>query len=245
LRYQLLGPLRVHRDDGSEIVLHRARLRGLLMTMAVQAPVAISGDRLAVMLSSNEPGMTLTTLRTHVVALRKALRPAEPIRTSPHGYMLTILDTELDLSSFRGLVRDGMAALRKNDHETAARLLERATSLWREPALADLPDSVELQPMRNALLEERRAAEDALVDTHLLNGQHRHLVPQLRARADADPLREHTWAQLILALYRSGHQAEASSTYHRLRMTLAEDYGTSPSVELQRLHQQILRQHDA
>ena len=121
--------------------------------------------------------------------------------------------------------------------------LREALGLWRGPALADFA----LEPFAQveiARLEERRtAAREDLLDAELELGRHAQLVGELEALVAEHPLRERLRGQLMLALYRSGRQAEALEAYREARETLVEELGIEPSPELQQLEQAILR-HD-
>ncbi|MGH8932702.1 MAG: ATP-binding protein, partial [Egibacteraceae bacterium] len=127
----------------------------------------------------------------------------------------------------------------------AATRLREALALWRGDVLADLPgyDFVEGEQARLAGL--RQAALEARVDADLELGRHAELIPELEALVAADPLRERTWGQLMVALYRAGRQARALAAYETVRRTLAEELGLDPGPELQRIERAILRQDSA
>jgi hypothetical protein len=93
---------------------------------------------------------------------------------------------------------------------------------------------------KDKLLDQRKEAQDALMDARLALGRHRQVLSELRSVVTADPLREHAWAQLMLALYRCGARAEALAAFGRLRMTLVTTYGIEPGPELQDLHRKVL-----
>jgi DNA-binding SARP family transcriptional activator len=213
--------------------LHRSAL-GLLLLHAGQACSAAS---LTAGLWADDPPLNpVVSLRSCVYGLRKVLPDASRLRTHPSGYLVTVRPGELDLDDFRDLAVRGRAALDGGDLTGAAVLLGQALRLWREPPLADVP----AVQQRDRLLDQRREAQDALADARLALGEHRQLVAELRAAVAADPLREHAWAQLITALYRSGARVEALAAFGRLRVMLISGYGIDPGPELQDLHKRVL-----
>jgi DNA-binding SARP family transcriptional activator len=179
-----------------------------------------------------------------VSALRRALGPqgAGLVVTSPPGYRLTVAPDAVDSTRFQRLVAEADAA---EDRRQARGLLESALALWRGAALAEFAH----QPWAGAeaaRLEERRlAAQEALTDLRLADGNHAELVGELEALIVAHPLRERLRGQLMLALYRSGRQADALRAYGETRATLADEMGIDPSAELQRLQRAILTQDPA
>src|SRR4029453_18739895 len=131
------------------------------------------------------------------------------------------------------------------DGPRAAGLLEEALRLWRGPALAEFADQPWAQAEAARLEELRLAATEALVELRLAGGGHAGLVGELEGLVAAHPTRERLRGQLMVALYRSGRQADALGAYQRTREVLAEELGIDPSPELQRLHHQILVQDPA
>lgn len=198
----------------------------------------MSRDRLIDELWDGSPPETASTaLQVHVSQLRKALGH-EAIVTQAPGYMVRAEPGALDLEQFELLLKEAQG----NDAETAAATLREALALWRGPALADLDDSVARAD--RAQLEERRAsALEQRVEAELELGLHTELVPELEALVREDPLRERRRAQLMLALYRSGRQADALDTYRSGRKLLADELGLEPGGELRQLEKAIL-EHD-
>src|SRR4029453_7182099 len=127
----------------------------------------------------------------------------------------------------------------------AAKLLVEALGLWRGPALAEFADQPWAPAHAGRLGELRRAATEPLVELRLAAGGHAGLVGELEGLVAAHPTRERLRGQLMVALYRSGRQADALGAYQRTREVLAEELGIDPSPELQRLHHQILVQDPA
>jgi tetratricopeptide (TPR) repeat protein len=165
---------------------------------------------------------------------------ARGLRAELQAGRLVVGSGELDLQRFEELVAVGRRALQDGALERTAESLGEALGLWRGPALADVPPSP-LVDDETARLEERRlVVEEDRADVELRLGRHGGLVGQLQALLAQHPLRERLWAQLLLALYRSGRQADALAAYQRLRHKLVEELGIAPSPPLQRLQRQIL-----
>ena len=229
----MLGPLEV-RSDGRTIPIGSGKQRAVLAVLALEAGRVVPVDRLIDELWGDTPPPTATTaLHVYVSKLRKALGEGA-IETRPPGYVLRCGPDELDLRRFERLTAEARGA----EPERAAALLGEALSLWRGSALAD----VDL-PLEAARLEELRlAAQEARIDADLARGSAAELVPELEALVAAHPLREPFRAQLMLALYGAGRQAEALDAYRQARAALVEQLGIEPSQRLQRLEQAILRQ---
>jgi DNA-binding SARP family transcriptional activator len=168
-----------------------------------------------------------------VSGLRAALGAA--VVTTPAGYRLDQALVRTDLESF--VAGRAEAAQAEAEPATAAALLRRALMLWRGPALGGTTglaaEAVRLEEQRLAALEER-------IDADLACGEHQDLVAELSALAAAHPLRERLWAQLMLALYRCGRQAEALSAFGTARGAIVDELGLEPGTELQRLQRAVL-----
>jgi DNA-binding SARP family transcriptional activator len=237
VRFRVLGSLDVTDDAGRPVVMTRRLHRSALALLLLNAGQPCSASSLAAGLWGDDPPLSPdVSLRTCVYGIRKALPDASRVRTHPSGYLIIAGPGELDLDDFRDLARRGQEALDGGDARLAATLLGHAVALWRDPPLADLPAI----PARQRLLDQRRAAQDALTDARLAVGEHRQVLTDLRGVVAADPLHEHAWAQLITALYRSGARTEALAAFGRLRMTLIGAYGIDPGPELQELHRRVL-----
>ena len=183
------------------------------------------------------PETASAALQVHVSQLRKALG-REAIVTRAPGYMVRVEPGALDLDRFDLLQKEaqGLTA------EAAAERLREALALWRGAALADLDESV-ARPERAQLEERRAAAVEQRIAAELELGLHDELVPELEALVREEPLRERRRAQLMLALYRSGRQADALDTYRSGRKLLADELGLEPGGELRQLEKAIL-EHD-
>ena len=153
--------------------------------------------------------------------------------------MLAAAAGEIDAARFEALVKQGKAQV-ASDPAAAAATLSDALSLWRADALADVTEEPSLRGEAARLEELRLSATEHRVSAEIAMGGHSTVVPELESLTARYPLRERMWANLMLALYRSGRQAEALSTFERARQVLADELGADPSPELQRLHEQIL-----
>jgi DNA-binding SARP family transcriptional activator/streptogramin lyase len=175
----------------------------------------------------------------HVSQLRKSLG-RETIVTRAPGYLVELDREQIDVGRFEKLVEEA----RGQPPAEAATTLREALALWRGPALADLEDSV-ARPERGRLEEERANALENRVEADLELGRHAQLVPELEQLVREEPLRERRRAQLMLALYRAGRQAEALDLYRQGQRLLADELGLEPGEELRRLQKAILEQDES
>ncbi|MBX6387329.1 MAG: AfsR family transcriptional regulator, partial [Microbispora sp.] len=171
--------------------------------------------------------------------LRRALGQDRITRTST-GYVLTVHPGELDADRFETLAEQGRAALAAGDHERASALLGQALELWRGPAYAGLDLTDGLSDHARRLEEGRLTALENRIEADLARGMHAALIPELGALVAEHPLRERPRTQLMLALARSGRQAEALAVYQDARRVFAAELGLDPGEELRHLHQAIL-----
>lgn len=237
MRFSILGPLEVIADDGTTVAVRRPLHRRALSLLLLRAGQTVrSPDLIAALWAGQPPQRASTSLRTCVYGLRQALPDPARLQTHQHGYLITTRPGEVDLPEFRDLAEHGAKALDSGDHADAVAALSAALRLWREPPLADLP----AVPERDRLLEARSIAQEALIDARLALGQHRDVLADLRSLVAAYPLREHLWAQLILALYRCGARADALAAFGRARVRLVRTLGMEPGPELTDLHRKVL-----
>ncbi|HET7014779.1 MAG TPA: BTAD domain-containing putative transcriptional regulator [Streptosporangiaceae bacterium] len=237
MRFRILGPLEVWDDDEQPVTLSRRLHRSTLSLLLLNAGQPCSINSLVAALWPDTPPLSPeVSLRSCIYGIRKLLPDSQRVQTHPSGYLIQVKPGELDLHSFRDLVVSGRDALDSGNALEGATMLAQALELWRDPPVADLPDIHE----KDKLIDQRREAQDALIDANLAVGRHRQVLSELRSVVSADPLREHAWAQLMLALYRCGARAEALAAFGRLRMTLVTTYGIEPGPELQELHRQVL-----
>jgi DNA-binding SARP family transcriptional activator/tetratricopeptide (TPR) repeat protein len=240
--FGILGPLLV-RDGDVVVEVPAARQRALLAALLLRAGRPVPADVLAeIVWDGMPPPGAQTTLRSYVLRLRRVLGPGAGarVRTRYHAYLVEANAEEVDALRFAQLSQEGGAAVWAGDWAQAARVLGEALALWRGPALADvLSESLRREDVQD--LEALRVqAEEWRIDAALHLGGAAELVPGLQSLASQHPLRERFHGQLMLALYRCGRQAEALAAYREARRVLAEELGTEPGPELQRLHQQIL-----
>jgi len=243
LDFRILGPLEV-RDDGEALHLGGTKQRGVLAILLLRANEVVSTDTLIDQLWGETPpedaGMAL---QAHVSRLRKALPSgAATIVTQAPGYLLVARPGQIDLDRFEQAVRDGRQALDEGNPRRADGELRGALELWRGRPLADLEDEPFARDATAHLRDLWLDAVGSRIDADLALGRHRELVPELRALVRAHPLREGFREQLMLALYRSGRQAEALEVFTETRRVLTDELGLEPGPRLQRLQQQILVQ---
>ncbi len=238
LELRILGPLEVL-VEGEPVELRRAKQRGLLALLLLSAGEVVSADRLIEELWAGTPPPTAKdALQNYVSQLRKTLG-RDVIATRSPGYILDVDATQTDVGRFEQLVETARAA---EDAESRAGLLREALSLWRGPALADLAYEG-FAAAEAARLEELRAAvREDLIDAELELGRHADLVPELEELVELHPFDERARAQLMLALYRAGRQADALEAFQEARRTLAEELGLEPSPALRELERAILMQ---
>ncbi|HWW53946.1 MAG TPA: BTAD domain-containing putative transcriptional regulator, partial [Acidimicrobiales bacterium] len=251
MQVQLLGPLELVDGDGALVGIGGPKERALLAILAIHANRTVSEDRLVDALWGDEPPRTATrTLQSHLSRLRKVLvdaaRPPDKgdvvLESGPAGWILRLARDALDITRVEALVADGRAAAARRDHLGAALAFADSLRPWRGRPLDEFAD----QPW--AALESRRLEEvhqlivEERVDAELACGRHAELVGELSAICRTHPLRERPWGQRMLALYRSGRQADALRVCQELRHTLAEELGIDPSPAIIRLEQAILTQ---
>jgi DNA-binding SARP family transcriptional activator len=239
--FRLLGPLEVADDDGALLPLGGIRQRGVLAVLLLRAGEVVSTEFFVEALWGGEPPRTaIASLRNSISALRKLLGP-ELLVTRPPGYVLSLPPGSTDLGQFEALV----AEARGLEAAPRAEQLGKALALWRGEPLAELAFEPFAGPDVRRLEELRLVTIEAWVDACLEAGQAAELVPELESLVAQNPLRERPRGQLMLALYRSGRQADALAAYQDARRVLVEELGLEPGPQLQRLHAQILRQEVA
>jgi DNA-binding SARP family transcriptional activator/streptogramin lyase len=238
LRYLILGPLEIH-EGATEVPLRGGQQRKLLAILLVHDGEVVSSDRLIDELwAGKPPGTAAKALQGYVSSLRKQLGP-ETIETVGPGYRLKIAAEQVDVHQFEEL----LAEARPLERGTAAAKLQEALALWRGPALADFAYDDFAQREIERLEELRQAGIERRINLELALGHHDDLVPELEALVRAHPLHERLRAHLMVALYRSGRQAEALDAYRDARTVLLDELGLEPSEELQTLQRAIL-DHD-
>jgi DNA-binding SARP family transcriptional activator len=241
MEFRLLGPVEAG-EPGTTLPLGGAKQRALLAILLLHVNEVVSSDGLADGLWGERPPATAATaLQVYVSRLRKLLGP-ELLVTQAPGYVLRVDPDQVDVRRFEGLVARAREARSLGRTEEAASLLHSALGLWRGPALADLSFEPFAQAEIGRLEELRLAALEDRIDADLALGRHAELVGELEGLVAQHPLRERLRGQLMLALYRSGRQAEALEAYQAGRRVLVEELGIEPSAQLQRLERAILTQ---
>jgi DNA-binding SARP family transcriptional activator len=251
VEFRVLGPLEVL-SEGERLPLGGGKQRALLAVLLLHANEVVSADRLIDLLWGGEaPETAAKALQVHVSQLRKALGPsgngesARAVKTRSPGYVLEIDPEQLDLHRFERLAAEGRRALDGGNAREAAERLEAALALWRGPALADFAYADFAQAEAARIEELRLAALENRIQADLDQGRHNEAIGELERLIAAEPLRERPRAQLMLALYRSGRQAEALEAYAATRLALVDELGIEPGRELKELHQAILEQDPA
>ena len=241
LEFGILGPL-VVRGEGGNVAVPGTRRRALLIRLLVSANQAVAAERLVEEVWDGvPPAGAASTLQSHLSFLRKTLG-SDRVTHSASGYALDVAHSELDVRLFEAEFRQGRSALDMGDIETAAQSLETGLARWRGPALADVSMAAWALPEITRLEEMRLVAFEAWHEALLALGRHGEVAATAQAAVSEHPLRERLWGQLMLALYRSGRQADALRAYQRLRTHLSEELGIDPSPELVALEQAILNQ---
>jgi DNA-binding SARP family transcriptional activator len=240
IRFRVLGPLEVERD-GEPVPVAGARQRALLAALLVRANHVVPTDRLVHELWGDEPPRTATTsLHNAISQLRRAVGEDVLVTRAP-GYVLHANGDQIDASRFETTLREVRGL---EPAERSARIRE-VLDLWRGPAYADVADEAFAEAEARRLDELRVIALEERIEADLASGRHDELVSELEAVIAEHPLRERLRGLLMLALYRSGRQADALQAYAAARRTLVDQLAIEPGPALQRLHASILRQEQS
>jgi predicted ATPase/DNA-binding SARP family transcriptional activator len=240
MQFSILGPLEV-RADGHAAALGGVMPRGVLAVLLLHANEAVTMDRLALALWGDDaPAGAVKTVQVYVSRLRRALADSDLVVTTPGGYRLRVRPGELDAERFERLVAAGRRALADGHAEQSGTVLREALGLWRGPPLADVA-SLPFASAEIARLEEQHlAALELRVDADLAAGRHAELIGELQRLTSQHPWSERLHRQLMLALYRSGRQADALEAFRDARTALVDELGVEPSPELRGLERAIL-----
>lgn len=246
VRFELLGPLRGWRD-GVELRLGAPQQRALLAMLLLAGGRQVPLEAMLYGLWGDEaPKAAVGTVRTYVSRLRRYLeaRPARVpgvvIASVGDGYVLEPGTFELDVYVFQALLAEARAARDNRETARAARLMGDALALWRGVPLSGMPGPwadarrLHLADLCAAVLEEKLALE-------VVTGAHAAAVPELRAQLRENPYHEGLAELLILALYKSGRQAEALAVFDDMRRRLGDELGIDPGPALRDMHQRVLR----
>src|SRR6266516_667105 len=237
MRFRLLGPLELD-DGGRTIDISRPKQRALLAVLLLNANRVVSTDSLIDALwEEHIPDTAAKALQVHVSHLRRLLG-ATRLQTKAPGYLLQVADGEYDVHEVEALVRQA-----RTESPAQARVTwQRARSLWRGEPFADFGTQRFAQAEIARLEELRLVAIEGHLEAELTRGQPAELIGELESLVTEHPLRERFRYQLMLALYRSGRQAEALEAYRDARGVLREELGLEPSRALRDLERAILSQ---
>jgi DNA-binding SARP family transcriptional activator/DNA-binding beta-propeller fold protein YncE len=243
VEFRILGPLAAVAESGP-VGLGPHKQRALLGILLLHPNEVVSVSTLIEAIWGGRPPPSASKLvQVYVSQLRRVLELAGAggvLNTRPPGYVVTVAPDELDAERFTTLLAKARDRARMGPPAEAAALYDAALALWQGPVLADIKLEASVVGIAGRLRELRLAALSERADCELARGRHAQLVPELEQRAGEHPLHERFWAQLMLALYRSGRQSDALATYQRARRVLAEEVGLAPSSELQQLERAIL-----
>ncbi|MGH2694775.1 MAG: BTAD domain-containing putative transcriptional regulator, partial [Actinomycetota bacterium] len=235
LAFHVLGPLEVTRDD-RPIPLGGPLQRRLLALLLLNAGRVVSVDALMDALWGERPPETaVKTIHKYVSELRKVLGGPSPIETRGGGYVAAIDPLTLDAGRLEHLVA-------RAEEIGDGKMLDEALTLWRGDPWQELEDHQAAAAERARLEERRLGALEKLIDLELDLGHHERMLPRLEELVITYPFRERFWARLMLALYRSGRQAEALDAYRRVHAALVDQLGIEPSPEVRELEARILAQ---
>jgi predicted ATPase/DNA-binding SARP family transcriptional activator len=247
VRFAILGSFEVADDEGRPVAVGGLKRRAVLAILLMHANEVVSTDRLIEYLWAGEPPASATkSLQVHVSRLRGALGNKgvgeHRLVTLGAGYLLRVTPGELDAERFERLVDEADALSTADSAELAAVKWREALEMWRGEALSDFaydsfaqPEIARLSELRVGALERRIAADMAV-------GRDAQVIAELERLVHEHPYREQLRAQLMLALYRTGRQAEALQAYQDTRAALVEELGIEPSAELRTLHEAVLAQ---
>jgi predicted ATPase/DNA-binding SARP family transcriptional activator len=241
VRIGILGPLEVRDADGRSLPVGGARLRSLLIRLAIEKGHAVPVDRLAEDLWPGEGPADAANAVQALVSRLRAAAGKDVVEHGPTGYRLTIPSAEIDAWAFGQLVTDARARLARDGNGGAADMLRRALRMWRGPALADVADAPFAAATIARLSGLRLAATEDRIDADLALGLGAELVPEIEELATEHPLRERLRGQLMRALYAAGRQADALGVFEDTRQLLAAQLGVDPSPALSDVHLAILR----
>ncbi|WP_084579570.1 BTAD domain-containing putative transcriptional regulator [Kutzneria sp. 744] len=243
LDIRILGPVEVAGPDG-QVDLRGRGQRTLVARLALQPGTTISQDALIKALWPQAPPPTaVKTLHSHMARLRHQLRQAgvtDVIATRDPGYVLLAEPDEVDATRFENLAAAGRSAVAMGQSELSSRLLRAGLTLWRGEPLTDCRQGEWARAAAVRLGEIRLAASEDLISARLALGEHITAVGELESLVTQHPFRERLWELLILALYRSGRQADALAAFHRARTALVDELGIEPGRQLRRLEVAVL-----
>jgi DNA-binding SARP family transcriptional activator/tetratricopeptide (TPR) repeat protein len=244
MRFEVLGPLQVVTgESGPPVVVSAPRPRALLAVLLWRANQPVPADELAELVwDGSPPRGAHEATRALVLRLRRQLdgHVAARIVTRAPGYAIEISTDELDAARFETLTQQAGTAIQAGQAAQAAQAAAAALELWRGAPLLDVRSQLLRDRWVPHLDQLHMQALEWRIEADLHHGRHVQLIPELAGLTERHPHREHFHSQLMLALYRSGRQAEALAAYQRARDVLVTDLGLEPGPGLRDLHQRML-----
>lgn len=242
MEFRCLGPLEVRGSDGIPIDLGGPQQRLVLAQLLQRNNAVVSVDQLIDGLwGEAPPASARKIIQGYVSQLRKVISDGATLGSRLPGYVLEVDSEAVDAERFERLVQEGTATVASHPGR-ARELLAEALGMWRGQPYQDLSDSDALRSGIVHLEQLYLAAQEARVAADIYAGNEASVVPELEELTHRYPLRERLWALRMLALYRTGRQADALRVYENCRVTLAEEVGLEPGSELRLLEQRILEQ---
>lgn len=246
MAFEILGPLRVH-GESHDVTIGAAKERALLAVLLLEHGRVVPIDRLIdEVWGGSPPSQAVGSLRVLASRLRRALTAAgcpDRVRTVPPGYMIAVEPDELDAGLFAAMAHDGAALLRSGDPEQAAAVLRSALGLWRGDVLADVALGDGSMAALRRLGEDRLVAFEQRVEADLCCGRHEQVIAELEDVVRLHPLRETLWQKLVLALVRSGRQADSLRRVAEFT-DIVGDIGLDPSPSFSALATSVGRHDD-
>lgn len=250
MKIQVLGPLRISCGD-VEVAPTARKPRQILALLLLHysrfVPTTTLIDELW---DGRAPKTASAAVQNYVFQLRKRFAEvtgqdmdtvgSELLRTARNGYEFVAESAEFDLQIFHRLERAGVAAMADGDLVTAVRNFREALSWWRGPALSDVEPGPRIHAEVAGLEQSRVTMLDHRIELELRLGRHREILDELTDLVSQDRFREDLHAQLMIALYRSGHRARALEAFHRLRKDMVDEFGLEPSPKLHRYYEAVL-----
>ena len=244
MRFGILGPLEVVDDGGRRVELGGPKQRAVLAILLLHCNEVVSPDRLIedVWAGGRPPASAVASLQAHISRLRRALGDDRRIVMMAGGYLLHVSAAEFDRERFESLVDEGTVAISTADWRAASSKLREALGLWHGPPLSEFQYDTFAQGEIARLGELQIGAVEHWIDAELALGREARAIGELEQLVREHPYRERLRSQLMLALYRTGRQAEALEAYQNARDVLVEDLGIEPSAQLRQLQEAILAQ---
>ncbi|SDH33731.1 DNA-binding transcriptional activator of the SARP family [Lentzea fradiae] len=242
MEFRILGPVGLWLN-GAELPLKGSKQRTILAALLLAREKVLSDAQLGeVLWGKNPPATYQAQIYTYASRLRRHLHGGMALIRQGSGYFMRIGTARFDFHEFENLSRTGREALRLGRFDEASELLRGALSLWRGPTLTDVTDLL-AETERPGIEEVRLKTLESRIDAELALGRHHELISELVGLVNADPLRERTRAQLMIALYQGDRQAEAFATFQEGSRLLSDELGVDPGPTLRNAYQAILT-HD-